>query len=104
MAGDGARGAQGQSRIGVLGMAVMGQNLARNIAHKGFPVAVYNRTTARTEEFFAAHGHEGPITATRTLKEFVGALKRPRAAMLMVQAGRAVDAVIEELKPLLEPG
>ena len=69
-----ANGTGGESQIGVLGLAVMGQNLARNIAHHGFPVAVYNRTTARTEEFAAAHGQEGAITPTRTIQEFVAAI------------------------------
>ncbi len=97
-------GASGKSRIGVLGLAVMGQNLARNIAHHGFPVAVYNRTTARTEEFAAAHGHEGSITPARTIQEFVAAIARPRAIILMVQAGRPVDQVIAELQQHLDPG
>jgi len=99
-----ASGSNGQSRIGVLGLAVMGQNLARNITHHGFPVAVYNRTTARTDEFAAAYGHEGPITPARTIQEFVAAIARPRAMILMVQAGRAVDQVIAELQPHLDPG
>ena len=94
----------GQSRIGVLGLAVMGQNLARNIAHKGFPVAVYNRTTARTDEFERQFGHEGAITAARSIPEFVAAIARPRAIILMVQAGRPVDQVIAELQPHLDPG
>jgi 6-phosphogluconate dehydrogenase len=97
-------GTAGESHLGVIGLAVMGQNLARNIAHHGFPVAVYNRTYARTEHFIKEFGHEGPLTATSTLKDFVQALRRPRAAILMVQAGKPVDAVIDELRSLLEPG
>ena len=96
--------AAGASRFGVLGLAVMGQNLARNVAHHGIPVAVYNRTTARTEQFAAAFGHEGPITPTRTLGEFVAAIARPRPILLMVQAGPAVDQVIADLTPRLDPG
>ena len=63
--------------FGVLGLAVMGQNLARNIARHGIPVAVYNRTTERTERFLAAFGPEGPITATRTIEELVPAIRPP---------------------------
>jgi 6-phosphogluconate dehydrogenase len=92
------------ARIGVIGLAVMGQNLARNIARKGFPVAVYNRTYARTEELMSQFASEGAFTPARTLQEFVAAIKRPRAVILMVQAGKAVDAVIQDLIPLLEPG
>ncbi|HEV2123784.1 MAG TPA: NADP-dependent phosphogluconate dehydrogenase [Chloroflexota bacterium] len=98
MAGD------GKSRIGVLGLAVMGQNLARNIARHGIPVAVYNRTSERTEQFAKEFGHEGPITPTRTVQEFVNAIAKPRAVMLMVQAGPAVDAVMRDLMQYLDPG
>ncbi|WP_025273031.1 NADP-dependent phosphogluconate dehydrogenase [Haloglycomyces albus] len=90
--------------IGVIGMAVMGSNLARNFAHHGFTVAVYNRSPQRTRDMIAEHGSEGDFVPAETLEEFVGSLKRPRKAMLMVKAGRGTDAVIEELKPLLEPG
>src|SRR5215208_4395399 len=92
------------AKIGVVGLAVMGQNLARNIASKGFPVAVYNRTAARTDELISQFGSDGAFTPARTLQELVAAIARPRAIILMVQAGRAVDAVINDLKPLLEPG
>ncbi|MGH2356046.1 MAG: NADP-dependent phosphogluconate dehydrogenase [Chloroflexota bacterium] len=94
----------GESRIGVIGLAVMGQNLARNIARHGAPVAVYNRTTARTDEFYREFGQEGPITPTRTIEELVQAIARPRAILLMVKAGPPVDAVIAELQPHLDPG
>jgi len=93
-----------KARIGVVGLAVMGQNLARNIARKGFPVAVYNRTYARTDELISQFASEGAFTAARTLPELVAAIARPRAIILMVQAGAAVDAVIKDLTPLLEPG
>jgi 6-phosphogluconate dehydrogenase len=92
------------SRFGVMGMAVMGQNLARNLAHHGVPVAVYNRTEARTREFVAAHGGEGPITATTSPEELVAAIAPPRPVLLMVKAGPPVDAAIGELVPLLDPG
>ena len=94
----------GESTLGVYGLAVMGQNLARNLASKAVPVAVYNRTPARTEEFMAGHGGEGPIVGATDLREFVGALARPRRILLMVKAGPPVDHTIAELVPLLEPG
>ena len=90
------------SRIGVTGLAVMGANLARNIARRGVPVAVHNRTVARTKEFAEAYGGEGRFTAAETLEEFVAALERPRRIIVMVKAGAPVDAVIAELAPLLD--
>ena len=93
-----------QARIGVVGLAVMGQNLARNIAHKGFPIAIYNRTTARTDELISEHGSEGAFFPGKSLQEFVQSIAKPRAVMLMVQAGPAVDAVIKDLIPLLDKG
>ena len=89
--------------IGLIGLAVMGQNLVRNMARNGFKVAVYNRTTSKTKEF-VEHVPEQGITPGYTLEEFVGLLQKPRRIMLMVQAGKAVDAVIDELLPLLSPG
>jgi 6-phosphogluconate dehydrogenase len=91
-------------RFGLTGLAVMGANLARNVAHHDIPIAVHNRTASKTEQFMAEHGSEGPITGTGTTEEFVGALERPRTIMTMVKAGPAVDAVIEELAPLLDEG
>jgi 6-phosphogluconate dehydrogenase len=88
--------------IGVLGLATMGANLARNAARKGFGVAVYNRHAARTEELIRDHGDEGRLTPAKTLVEFVAALARPRAVIIMVQAGKSVDEVISELAPHLE--
>ena len=90
--------------FGLTGLAVMGQNLARNVAHKGFPIAVHNRTTEKTDKFMEEHGGEGKLVGSKSMEEFVGALQSPRAIMIMVKAGRAVDDVIEELKPLLAPG
>ncbi|WP_433506558.1 NADP-dependent phosphogluconate dehydrogenase [Pseudonocardia halophobica] len=93
-----------KSRIGVTGLAVMGANLARNIASRGVAVAVHNRTTAKTEQFMAEHGGEGDFTATESVEDFVNALERPRRIIVMVKAGKPVDAVIEELTPLLDQG
>src|SRR3954470_492837 len=91
-------------RFGLTGLAVMGANLARNVAHHDIPIAVHNRTASKTEQFMAEHGSEGPITGTGTTQEFVQALERPRTIITMVKAGPAVDAVIEELAPLLDEG
>jgi len=90
--------------IGVVGLAVMGSNLARNFARHGFTVAVYNRTYAKTTELIDAHGDEGDFIPSEELKDFVASLKRPRKAMIMVQAGNATDAVIDQLAALMEPG
>lgn len=89
--------------IGLIGLAVMGQNLALNMANHGFTVAVYNRTTTKTDEYIAAHPGASLVPA-RSLEELVGLLPRPRKIMLMVQAGPGTDAVIGALQPLLEPG
>lgn len=89
--------------IGLIGLAVMGQNLVLNMARNGYRVAVYNRTTARMTEFVNAHAGVS-VAGWATLPEFVADLKPPRKVMVMVQAGGAVDAVIGELVPLLEQG
>lgn len=89
--------------IGLIGLAVMGQNLVLNMARNGYRVAVYNRTTARMTEFVNAHAGVS-VAGWETLHEFVADLKPPRKVMVMVQAGGAVDAVIGELVPLLEKG
>jgi len=94
----------GASRIGVTGLAVMGANLARNIARRGVPIAVHNRTAARTKEFIEAHGDEGAFTAAESLEDFVAALETPRRIIVMVKAGPPVDGVISELTPLLDDG
>ncbi|MDA1013162.1 MAG: decarboxylating NADP(+)-dependent phosphogluconate dehydrogenase [Planctomycetota bacterium] len=103
-----------QHDIGLIGLAVMGQNLVLNMANKGFSVGVYNRTTTTMEAFVSGLGdrpegvvREGTpdrIRGYAELKDFVGSLQSPRRVMIMVQAGRPVDAVIEQLKPLLDPG
>jgi len=89
--------------FGLIGLAVMGQNLVLNIESRGFTVSVYNRSPAVTEAFVAAHPDQR-LTACSTLTAFVQSLARPRKVMLMVKAGAAVDAVIEQLIPLLSQG
>ena len=89
--------------IGLIGLAVMGQNLVLNMERNGFGVAVYNRTVATAEAFVAAHAGKRLFLA-RTLPEFVAALDRPRKVMLMVKAGAPVDAMIDQLTPLLAAG
>ena len=81
-----------QSDIGLIGLAVMGENLVLNMESKGFSVAVFNRTTEVTEKFAAGRAKGKNIQPTRTMEEFVAALKRPRKAMIMVKAGAPVDA------------
>src|SRR5436190_17694228 len=92
------------SQIGVTGLAVMGANLARNIARRGVPIAVHNRTTSKTEEFLSEFASEGDFTGSESLEEFVSALERPRRIIVMVKAGAPVDGVIESLSPLLDDG
>uniref|UniRef100_UPI001264E10C NADP-dependent phosphogluconate dehydrogenase n=1 Tax=Georgenia satyanarayanai TaxID=860221 RepID=UPI001264E10C len=82
----------------------MGSNLARNLARHGHTVALYNRTSAKTEELVAAHGDEGAFVPSRELEDFVASLERPRKMIIMVKAGGPTDAVIESLIPLLEEG
>ena len=93
-----------KAQIGVTGLAVMGRNLARNIARHGYVTAVHNRTYARTQSLIEDHGDEGEFVPSTTMEEFVESLERPRTIISMVQAGVATDAVINELVPLLEPG
>ena len=102
--GNGAGAGPGTAQIGVTGLAVMGRNLARNFARHGYTVAVHNRSVARMESLVAEHGDEGTFVPARTMAELVAALERPRKVMVMVKAGAATDAVIDELSALLEPG
>ena len=90
--------------FGVIGLAVMGENLALNVESRGFPIAVYNRTAAKTEKFMATRAKDKDIKAAYSLEEFVQTLERPRNILVMVKAGAPVDAVIQQLKPLLEEG
>lgn len=90
------------AQIGVTGLAVMGANLARNLARNGYTVAVHNRSRARTDALIAEHGGEGDFVATETMQELVDALEKPRRVLIMVKAGKPVDDVIAELVPLLD--
>ncbi|MCC5023393.1 MAG: NADP-dependent phosphogluconate dehydrogenase [Candidatus Synoicihabitans palmerolidicus] len=92
------------SDIGLIGLAVMGQNLALNIADHGFQISVYNRTTAKTDAFVAANPDTpGGLVGTPTLEAFVQSLAKPHKMIILVQAGKATDAVIDGLIPLLDP-
>jgi 6-phosphogluconate dehydrogenase len=92
------------ANIGVVGLAVMGSNLARNLASRtGNRVAIYNRSVEKTRELAAAHPEAG-FVATATIAEFAAQLTKPRAAIIMVQAGAATDAVISQLADAFEPG
>ena len=93
-----------QADIGLIGLAVMGENLVLNMANHGFTVAVYNRTTARVDDFIGSRAQGKSIIGTHSPEELLAQLKRPRRVMLMVQAGAAVDRVIESLLPLLQEG
>ncbi len=90
--------------LGLIGLAVMGQNLALNIERNGFSVTVYNRTPSRTQEFVEKRARGKNILPTYSIEEFVQSLRTPRKILLMVKAGKPVDALIEQLMPLLEPG
>jgi len=92
------------AHVGLVGLAVMGQNLALNIERNGFPIAVFNRTGSRTKEFIEGPAAGRQFTATYTLEELVATLERPRRIILMVQAGKPVDEQIAKLRPLLESG
>lgn len=93
-----------KNQFGLIGLAVMGQNLVLNAADHGFSVSVYNRTAAKTDEFMAGEAGRKSITATYSLEELVESLERPRMIQIMVKAGAPVDAVIDQLKPLLDEG
>ncbi len=90
--------------LGLVGLAVMGQNLALNFSDHGYTVAVYNRTTSTTREFLDGPGAGHALIGCDDLEALVAAVERPRRIMLMVKAGPVVDAVIDQLRPHLEPG
>ncbi|HEY2910701.1 MAG TPA: decarboxylating NADP(+)-dependent phosphogluconate dehydrogenase [Gemmataceae bacterium] len=90
--------------IGLIGLAVMGENLVLNMESHGYTVAVYNRTTAKVDEFTGGRGKGKKFVGARSPQEFVAAIKRPRKVMMLVKAGKAVDDTIAQIAPLLEPG
>ena len=90
--------------IGLIGLAVMGQNLVLNMESKGFSVAVFNRTVEKVDKFVAGCAAGKSIAGTHSIEEFVGALERPRKVMLLVKAGQPVDDFIDKVAPRLEPG
>ncbi len=91
-----------QQSFGVIGLAVMGENIALNVERNGFPIAVYNRTGAKTDEFMAKRAVGKNVVAAYSIEDFVKSLARPRKILVMVQAGAPVDAVIKQLQPFLE--
>ncbi|MGC8877662.1 MAG: decarboxylating NADP(+)-dependent phosphogluconate dehydrogenase [Anaerolineae bacterium] len=93
-----------QADIGLIGLAVMGQNLVLNMDDHGFTVAVYNRTVSKVDEFINGSAKGRKVIGTHSIEELVRVLKKPRRVMLLVKAGQAVDDFIEQLIPLLEPG
>jgi len=94
-----------QSKIGLVGLAVMGQNLALNIADHGFRISVFNRTTATTDTFVKENpSTPGGLAGYPTMEEFVASLERPRKVVILVKAGGPTDSVIDGLTKLLEPG
>ena len=96
--------AEGTAQIGVTGLAVMGSNVARNFARHGYTVALHNRSVAKTDALLEEHGSDGNFVRTETIAEFLAALEKPRRVLIMVKAGEATDAVIEELADAMEPG
>jgi 6-phosphogluconate dehydrogenase len=93
-----------QCDIGLIGLAVMGQNLVLNMNDHGFKVAVYNRTTSKVDDFLNSNARGTQVVGTHSLEELVSMLKRPRRVMMMIQAGNPVDMIIDQLLPLLEKG
>ncbi|OCG21694.1 MULTISPECIES: NADP-dependent phosphogluconate dehydrogenase [unclassified Gilliamella] len=92
-----------KQQIGVIGMAVMGRNLALNIESRGFSVAIYNRSKDKTEQVMTEHSDK-KLVPYFTIEDFVNSLEKPRRILIMVQAGKGTDAVIDELRPLLDKG
>ena len=90
--------------IGLIGLAVMGQNLALNMNDHGFTVAVFNRSVTRVDEFLAGSAKGTKIIGAHSIESLVSGLRLPRRVMMMVKAGDAVDSLIEQLLPHLSPG
>ena len=93
-----------KASVGVIGLAVMGENLILNMERNGFTVAVFNRTTERVDSFANGRANGKRIIPTHSLEDFVASLERPRKVLLMIKAGEAVDAMIRSLVPLMEKG
>ena len=93
-----------KANIGLIGLAVMGQNLVLNMNDHGFKVAVYNRTTRKVDDFLEGPAKDSQVVGTHSLQELIASLESPRKVMLMVKAGSVVDQYIENLIPLLSPG
>ena len=93
-----------KANIGVVGLAVMGHNLALNIESRGFTVAVFNRSREKTDDLLATDGKGKNLVGTFTVEEFVNSLEKPRKILIMVQAGAGTDATIESLIPHLDKG
>lgn len=104
MAGETVNTENTRANIGVVGLAVMGSNLARNLARHGNRVAVFNRTWKRTEDLISQHGDEGTFLPAETIPEFVASLEKPRTALVMVKAGAPTEAMIDQLADAMEPG
>jgi len=94
----------GDCDFGLIGLAVMGENLALNVESRGYKVAVYNRTTSKVDDLMAGRAKGKNFVGTHTIEEFVNAVKRPRKLMMLVKAGAPVDAIIEQLLPHCDPG
>jgi len=88
------------AKIGMIGLAVMGENLAMNIERNGYPIAVYNRDPKKVDDFVARSAGK-QVIGTRSPEEFVKSLERPRKAILLVKAGEAVDWTINQIKPFM---
>jgi 6-phosphogluconate dehydrogenase len=93
-----------EPHFGLTGLATMGANVARNVAHHGIPIVVHNRTTSRMQRLLEEHGSEGPISGAESTEDWVAALARPRVLMSLVQAGPATDAVLDDIAPHLDKG
>ncbi len=93
-----------KAEIGLIGLAVMGENLVMNMESKGFTIAVYNRSTEKVDKFIKGRAKGKKIIGCRSVEELVQALEKPRKVMMMIRAGQAVDDMISQLLPLLEPG
>src|ERR1043166_7259621 len=93
-----------QADIGLIGLAVMGENLILNMASKGFTVAAYNRTTSKVDEFVAGRAKGKNIIGCHSVQELADRLEKPRKIVMLVKAGKAVDDLIDQLIPVCEPG